>query len=169
MQQGWWAGVDIGGTKTAVVLSCAPPEIVCRQEFATEPELGPEPAIHRIIAALKEILAAQGTAADSLNGIGISCGGPLDRRLRYGHGSAQSFHLDRRAHCRDSAPGIQLSGEAGERCQRRRHCRASLRRGTRLSQRCVSHLGTGLVRASLSMTACIMARAIWPERLGMCV
>ena len=56
MQQGWWAGVDIGGTKTAVVLSCAPPEIVCRQEFATEPELGPEPAIHRIIAALKEIL-----------------------------------------------------------------------------------------------------------------
>jgi len=73
--------VDIGGTKTAVVLSCAPPEIVCRQEFATEPELGPEPAIHRIIAALKEILAAQGTAADSLNGIGISCGGPLDRRL----------------------------------------------------------------------------------------
>jgi glucokinase len=72
-------GVDIGGTKTVVVLSPAPPEILSRTEFAILPEQGPEQAIRQIKAALHVMLAAQGAMASALNGIGISCGGPLDR------------------------------------------------------------------------------------------
>ena len=35
------AGVDIGGTKTAVVLSSEPPVILARDAFPTEPEQRP--------------------------------------------------------------------------------------------------------------------------------
>jgi len=38
MVKGLLAGVDIGGTKTAVVLSSNPPETLSRTEFATAPE-----------------------------------------------------------------------------------------------------------------------------------
>jgi glucokinase len=74
-----WAGVDIGGTKTAVVLSLTPPEILSRIEFATEPERGPKPAVARIKVSLHAMLAAQGLTPASLRAIGVSCGGPLDR------------------------------------------------------------------------------------------
>jgi predicted NBD/HSP70 family sugar kinase len=43
-----WIGVDIGGTKTAVVLSSDPPEMLARIEFSTLPELGPKRAIDLI-------------------------------------------------------------------------------------------------------------------------
>jgi glucokinase len=79
MPQCWWAGVDIGGTKTAVVLSSAPPEVASRIEFATAPEHGPELAIRKIKAALSAMLAERGLTVAALDGIGISCGGPLDR------------------------------------------------------------------------------------------
>ncbi len=72
------AGIDIGGTKTAVVLSSHPPEILKRTEFATLPANGPEPAIREIIAALREQLAQLRLAPDALAAIGVSCGGPLD-------------------------------------------------------------------------------------------
>ena len=42
-----WAGVDIGGTKTAVVLSVDPPAILCRQEFPTLPAEGPNGGFFR--------------------------------------------------------------------------------------------------------------------------
>jgi glucokinase len=73
-----WAGVDIGGTKTAVVLSSAPPEVLQRIEFATRPEAGPEAAIGKIKAALCDLLAAHASTAGELQGLGISCGGPLN-------------------------------------------------------------------------------------------
>ncbi len=80
MQQTLWAGVDIGGTKTAAVLSAAPPELLGRTEFATAPEHGPEPAIQQIKAALHAMLAAQGATSSALKGIGVSCGGPLNSK-----------------------------------------------------------------------------------------
>jgi glucokinase len=73
-----WAGIDIGGTKTAVMLSSTPPEVLQRIEFATRPEGGPKPAIAQIKAALHDLLAANASTASELIGIGISCGGPLD-------------------------------------------------------------------------------------------
>jgi glucokinase len=74
----YWIGVDIGGTKTAVVISESAPEIAGRKEFATEPELGPEHALSAIVAAIRELVASQ-SAGGAIRAIGISCGSPLDR------------------------------------------------------------------------------------------
>jgi glucokinase len=69
-------GVDVGGTKTAVVVSTAPPVTLGRVEFATEPDRGPQYALGRIVEAGQRLLAEhEGTLA----GIGVSCGSPLDR------------------------------------------------------------------------------------------
>jgi glucokinase len=70
--------VDIGGTKTAVVVSRRPPEILSRIEFATLPTKGPIQALDQILAALHRMLAELKTGPESLCGIGVSCGGPLD-------------------------------------------------------------------------------------------
>lgn len=72
------AGVDIGGTKTAVVFSRRPPAVEKRIEFATVPANGPDPAIRAIIAALRSGLSEMFAAPEHLAAIGISCGGPLD-------------------------------------------------------------------------------------------
>lgn len=72
------AGVDIGGTKTAVVMARELPRTLSRVEFPTRPENGPEPAIREIIRSLKESLDSAGIAASDLGAIGISCGNPLD-------------------------------------------------------------------------------------------
>ncbi|HWF67314.1 MAG TPA: ROK family protein, partial [Acidobacteriaceae bacterium] len=74
-----WAGVDIGGTKTAVVLSSEPPTLLSRVEFPTLPQNGPQYAIEKIQNVIHELLASQGKDAKSLAAIGVSCGGPLDR------------------------------------------------------------------------------------------
>ena len=69
-------GVDIGGTKTAVVLSKEPPHILWRAEFATLPQQGPEHALRKITDLMRRGLAESG---GDLSSIGVSCGGPLDR------------------------------------------------------------------------------------------
>lgn len=74
-----WAGVDIGGTKTAVVLSPEPPHVICRKEFATRPADGPDHVIADIKRNLHEMLSSCNSTASSLAGIGVSCGSPLDR------------------------------------------------------------------------------------------
>ena len=71
-------GVDIGGTKTAIVISKAPPKILRRIVFPTEPVRGPEPAVKRIISSMRTALSECGLAAGDLHSIGISCGSPLD-------------------------------------------------------------------------------------------
>jgi glucokinase len=78
MQMSWLAGVDIGGTKTAVVMSAAPPGAAGRVEFATAQERGPEHAIEAIKSAIRALFAEHGGADAKLSGIGVSCGSPLD-------------------------------------------------------------------------------------------
>lgn len=78
MKANWLVGVDIGGTKTAVVVSQEPPDVAGRSEFATAQERGPDHAIESIKAAIRELLAAQNAAPKSIAGIGVSCGSPLD-------------------------------------------------------------------------------------------
>lgn len=73
-----WAGVDIGGTKTAIVLSANPPNILKRIEFPTRPAEGPDPAVQRIISAIHEALLSQQLSRADLHAVGISCGSPLD-------------------------------------------------------------------------------------------
>jgi glucokinase len=72
------AGIDIGGTKTAVVLSSEPPEISVRLVFSTNPESGPEIAVASILDNLNKALSSQGMNRSNLAAIGVSCGGPLD-------------------------------------------------------------------------------------------
>jgi glucokinase len=69
-------GIDIGGTKTAVVLSTAAPAVLWRDEFETLPALGPEHALQKIVALVHRALLETGT---QIAAIGVSCGGPLDR------------------------------------------------------------------------------------------
>jgi glucokinase len=69
-------GVDVGGTKTAVILSARPPETLGRIEFATSPELGPERALKLIVESARSLLAQHGLGVKA---VGVSCGSPLDR------------------------------------------------------------------------------------------
>src|SRR5215469_9169056 len=75
-----WAGVDIGGTKTAVLLSAEPPHILKRIEFPTLPQNGPGPALDQIKSSLHSMLGELRPAGSSPVGIGVSCGSPLDAK-----------------------------------------------------------------------------------------
>ncbi len=68
-------GVDIGGTKTAIVISEQPPEVMERIEFPTRPAKGPEPALRLIREGIHGLLQKHRLKAAT---IGVSCGGPLD-------------------------------------------------------------------------------------------
>jgi glucokinase len=72
-------GVDMGGTKTAVILSARPPDSLGRIEFATLPEQGPDRAIKLIVESARGLLDQHGFGEDSIAAIGVSCGSPLDR------------------------------------------------------------------------------------------
>jgi glucokinase len=72
-------GIDIGGTKTAVLLSAQPPAALSRKEFPTRPAQGPERALQLIKSTIRDLLAEQGAETGSIARMGVSCGGPLDR------------------------------------------------------------------------------------------
>ena len=72
------AGVDIGGTKTAIVLAADPPAILTRIVFPTAPESGPEPALAAIRQNIRKALSSRQRSTADLKAIGVSCGGPLD-------------------------------------------------------------------------------------------
>ena len=55
-----WIGVDIGGTKTAVVLSKEPPAMLARIEFATLPDQGPDRAIELIKQSIHTLIESPG-------------------------------------------------------------------------------------------------------------
>ncbi len=74
-----WIGVDVGGTKTAIVLSTQPPEIRGRIEFATLPAQGPARALALIGESIRELLRREHLKISAIAGIGVSCGSPLDR------------------------------------------------------------------------------------------
>lgn len=71
-------GIDIGGTKCAVVLGNTVPEILDRTEFPTDTDSGPCQAIKKIETALGNFLNQ--TESKGVAAIGISCGGPLDSK-----------------------------------------------------------------------------------------
>lgn len=72
-------GVDIGGTKTAVLLgdlNCRP---LARLAFPTRVELGPAQTVEAIVAGLWQLMREAGLSTSDIAGIGVSCGGPLDK------------------------------------------------------------------------------------------
>jgi glucokinase len=80
MDRAVWIGVDLGGTKTAVVIAREPPAILDRIEFATLPEQGPERALALIVQSIRKLMDSAGIEHAQVGGIGVSCGGPLDQR-----------------------------------------------------------------------------------------
>lgn len=73
-----WVGIDIGGTKTAVVLSSQPPEVLARTEFATRASKGPQQTLNAVKKAIPDLLSENNVEISSLARLGVSCGGPLD-------------------------------------------------------------------------------------------
>jgi len=74
-----WIGVDVGGTKTAIVLSANPPTVLGRTEFATLPAKGADRALTLAKEGIRHLLARQTLELSAIKRIGVSCGGPLDR------------------------------------------------------------------------------------------
>jgi glucokinase len=72
-------GVDIGGTKTAMVVSLEPPIVIDRIEFRTQPERGAERALRLIKKGIDDLLCKHRMERAAIKAIGVSCGGPLDR------------------------------------------------------------------------------------------
>ncbi len=75
-----WVGVDIGGTKTAVILFSELPAILDRIAFATLPEHGPDHALALIRQTIHQMMETHKLRPEQIEAIGISCGGPLDRK-----------------------------------------------------------------------------------------
>lgn len=81
-------GIDIGGTKCAVILgqcwldgnSVEEFTFLDRVCFPTTAYPGPEQVIGQLIAAIQEMLDRNAIARDQICAIGISCGGPLDHK-----------------------------------------------------------------------------------------
>ena len=74
-------GIDIGGTKCAVVLGEKSPQgdlrVVERVSFKT-PASAPLETIERLAVACKDLASRAGLALDAVRAVGVSCGGPLD-------------------------------------------------------------------------------------------
>lgn len=78
-------GIDIGGTKCAIILAKGEKEeisskdfIIEHRDFETKKENGWEGVIKKIQSYIDTIITEHKLERDALCGIGISCGGPLD-------------------------------------------------------------------------------------------
>lgn len=76
----FFLGVDIGGTKCAVVLGNSRAKVLDRISFPTRTELGLDSTRSRLFKAADDLLKKNGVHPAQLHRIGISCGGPLDSR-----------------------------------------------------------------------------------------
>ncbi len=75
-------GLDIGGTKCAVLLAHVDGgiQIDDKMRFDTHAELGKDQTLARLYETIEAMLKKHGLRADDLRSIGVSCGGPLDSR-----------------------------------------------------------------------------------------
>lgn len=82
MREQCFAGIDIGGTKCAVVLGYAQKgeiHVLKKERFVTLKQ-EPDKMLAVLRDSLKKLLAAENLSANELGGIGISCGGPLNSK-----------------------------------------------------------------------------------------
>ncbi len=82
-------GIDIGGTKTAVILGApARPRsssanglsIVERSAFPTDTRVPWGEHVQRIVESIRALMKKAGAKSSQILGMGVSCGGPLDSR-----------------------------------------------------------------------------------------
>ena len=79
MDKNVWVGIDVGGTKTAIVLSANPPSVLGRTAFATLAAKGADRTLKQVKKGIHDLLPQQGLEISAIKRIGVSCGGPLDR------------------------------------------------------------------------------------------
>lgn len=73
-------GLDVGGTKLAVVVANKNGKILQKVRKPTESEKGPDYVIQKLIEMVDETLSLAGIERKNVLGIGASCGGPLDTK-----------------------------------------------------------------------------------------
>jgi glucokinase len=78
MDKKYYLGIDIGGTKCAVIAGTEDMEILKKVNFPTETDKGPDHAINLLLTSAGSITEKLGL--QGLKSIGISCGGPLDSK-----------------------------------------------------------------------------------------
>ncbi len=78
MSTPFYLGIDIGGTKCAVIAGTEQMEILEKISFPTETNMGPDHAIILLLKNAAGIIERQGKRG--LKAVGISCGGPLDSK-----------------------------------------------------------------------------------------
>ncbi|BDD00800.1 ROK family protein [Persicobacter psychrovividus] len=74
----YFLGIDIGGTKCAVVAGNTDMEILAKRKFPTNHRLKAEGIIAQLLEEAKSVVKS--LADHQLTAIGISCGGPLDSK-----------------------------------------------------------------------------------------
>jgi glucokinase len=74
----YYLGIDLGGTKTAVILADETMTIIDRRKFATAEEGGPNGVMDRIAKTARALYADHGIRTMDVSSCGISAGGPLD-------------------------------------------------------------------------------------------
>jgi len=74
----FFLGVDLGGTKTAVLVGNERAETLARQAFETDHEGGPEAVLDKVARAAEQLTREVGLSLGEVQAVGISCGGPLD-------------------------------------------------------------------------------------------
>ena len=72
-----YLGIDIGGTKCALVLGDAQGEVLQKVRFETADK---DSTLARIFEAAEQLIAQAGAQGNPVKAIGVSCGGPLDSR-----------------------------------------------------------------------------------------
>ena len=78
MNNNYYLGIDIGGTKCAVIAGTENMEILDKVSFPTETPKGPEYTINLLLENAAAITGRLGL--QNLQATGISCGGPLDSK-----------------------------------------------------------------------------------------
>ena len=75
-----WIGMDIGGTKCAVLLAAVDHgiQVLDKVRFDTQKEGGFDAVYGRLCREMENLISRNGLSMDRLRAIGISCGGPLD-------------------------------------------------------------------------------------------
>ena len=83
MDKNYYLGLDIGGTKLAVVLSDLNYNIISRKSCLTLIENAIKPPaknIELLHEMISDILSEQKLIISNIKGIGVSCGGPLNSK-----------------------------------------------------------------------------------------
>lgn len=73
-----YLGIDIGGTKCALVLGDEQGRVLHKVRFET---LGKDETLAHIFAKAQSLIKLAKSEGDEVSAIGVSCGGPLDSRL----------------------------------------------------------------------------------------